>query len=174
MARPTIPIPELSGEDVARFERHLRRDEATGCLLWTGAKLARGYGRFKIRKCGKTFYAHRVAFVLAGGVLSDALPHVLHNCPAGDNPSCCEPKHLFGGSHADNVADMARKQRGAKSRKGLPFGVRVDGRRFSVQMRVNGKPRHFGMFDTVEAAAERAQTARAARDHSEPSILLLA
>ncbi len=32
-------------------------------------------------------------------------------CLTGDNPPCCNPNHLFAGSHADNAADRQAKNR---------------------------------------------------------------
>ena len=50
---------------------------------------------------------HRVAFGLVYGGEPEA---VCHHC---DNPSCCNPLHLFGGTRADNNRDMVAKGRAA-------------------------------------------------------------
>ena len=99
--------------DRARFFSKLKLNTLTGCMEWSG-ETKNGYG--VMYSTGGKFRAHRVAAYLAGlidnprGVtngVSDT--NVLHRC---DNPICCNPAHLFVGSHADNMADMVSKGRG--------------------------------------------------------------
>ncbi len=67
-----------------------------------------GYGRMRYK--GKLTYHHRVVYCLAAGVELDSIDgmHVLHTC---DNPRCVNPKHLFLGTHADNMKDKQLKGR---------------------------------------------------------------
>lgn len=51
--------------------------------------------------------AHRFAWELANGPISDGL-WVLHAC---DVPACVNARHLFLGTHDDNMADQGRKGR---------------------------------------------------------------
>lgn len=95
----------MSVED--RFFAMTRRDEETGCLIWTGQRDKYGYGRFKLR--GKPMKAHRVATELAGKSLGDD-EDGLHSC---DNPSCVDHEHLFAGTDVENMADMVAKGRSA-------------------------------------------------------------
>ncbi len=69
------------------------------CLLWVGPRAGR-YGLWGRRK-----YAHHEAYERAYG---PAPAFVLHTC---DTPLCVEPTHLWSGTQADNLADMARKGR---------------------------------------------------------------
>lgn len=80
--------------------------EDSSCWNWLGAKADRGYG-FYAPMPGVLLRAHRVAYALNNGGIDDEL-FVCHKC---DNPSCCNPNHLFLGTPKDNMGDMISKGR---------------------------------------------------------------
>lgn len=82
---------------------------ADACWIWTRNLNADGYGSAHTLS-GKSIGAHRLAWIYTNGDIPQGL-QVLHNCPNGDNPSCCNPAHLWLGTIADNAADRERKGR---------------------------------------------------------------
>lgn len=75
------------------------------CLIWQPKGRVGPYG--VVGYGGKSWLAHRLAFVFAGGVLA-AGEVVRHTC---DTPLCVEPSHLLAGTHGDNVADKVKRGR---------------------------------------------------------------
>ncbi len=82
-----------------------------GCWIWTGAKHKYGYGKTSCLIYGKRIHisAHRLSWSVYRGKIPTNMC-VCHNCPNGDNPSCCNPDHLFLGTAKDNTRDMMSKK----------------------------------------------------------------
>lgn len=77
----------------------------SGCLEWQGGRDKDGYG--KLKWDGKHYRTHRVSWEVHFGSIPEEM-WVLHSC---DNPSCCNPAHLFLGTAQINNDDMWAKNR---------------------------------------------------------------
>lgn len=88
-------------ELLPRGERVVKVSNLGPCLVWTGPKTEKGYGRFRGER------VHRVTYRLKIGPIPEGRM-VLHDC---DVPPCFEPSHLYVGTAADNSADMVRRGR---------------------------------------------------------------
>lgn len=135
---------------VERFESKFEPEPNTGCFLWT-ASIRNGYPCFGVRRdrFWKIETASRVSYEIYTGTHPNDL-HVLHSC---DNPLCVNPDHLFLGTHWDNCEDRAKKNRGTKSKAGLPRGVsslKTGG--YIATCKFMGKNHYAGFYKTKEEA----------------------
>lgn len=90
-----------------RFERKFIKNPETDCWVWISSKRKAckqstyQNGEFVVDT--KKVRAHRFSYELYIGAIHDDC-HVLHKC---NNSLCVNPDHLYLGTHAENMRDMA-------------------------------------------------------------------
>lgn len=90
-----------------------RLDKSNACWVFTGGKDKDGYGQVQSTRVAKdagVTRSHQLAYVAWKGPIDEGL-FVCHTC---DNPSCCNPDHLFLGTALENNKDMWDKGRWVK------------------------------------------------------------
>lgn len=92
------------------LEERLRKrlvENENGCWIFQGCTKER-YGKIKPgNNVRQSIGAHRAAYMVWVGEIPDGMV-VCHSC---DVPKCCNPSHLFIGTHADNISDRDNKGR---------------------------------------------------------------
>ena len=97
----------LDGPDLLQWLEAQTIRTPAGCLEWQGSRNDGGYGitgRYR-----RTNLVHRLVWMLTNGDIARGLV-LCHSC---DNPPCINIRHLFLGSHRDNVSDKIAKGRQA-------------------------------------------------------------
>jgi hypothetical protein len=104
----------LYGDPIAEMDKPLH-ERLVGmwsvdgeCWVWKGSHTNRGYGVVNWTRLGLIqVVAHRVVYEALVGSIPEGL-ELRHSC---DNPSCVNPSHLLPGTHAENMKDMADRNR---------------------------------------------------------------
>lgn len=65
--------------------------------------------RSRITGAFTAVYAHRIALWIE--LEHEPVGFALHSCPEGDNPLCCNARHLRDGTAKDNVTDAIERGR---------------------------------------------------------------
>lgn len=142
--------PRIYADPAAAFEA--RTEPAGDCLVWTGRRDHRGYGRLTIR--GRSTPAHRYSWESRRGEVPAGM-ELDHTCW---NRACVNPEHLRLANRAQNVRNMSGPR--SDNRSGYR-GVRKDGNKWVARVTVKGVEHARYGFDTPEEAARVAGLLRA-------------
>lgn len=99
-------------EEPEHFWELVKTNGDDKCWKFLGEVSFWGYGMLRYK--GKAVYAHRLAYELTHNITLQPQQCACHIC---DNRWCCNPKHLFVGTRADNCRDTTRKGRNVRGTK---------------------------------------------------------
>lgn len=106
------------------------RVDSNECWTLPLSHNGRGYAYLHVRSLKLRIGSHVLAYIAFNGNVP-ADHNVLHKC---DNPSCCNPSHLFAGTQLHNIQDMDAKGR---RRSWHPVGDLNPAKRFDVREKLS-------------------------------------
>ncbi len=105
---PTIKTKlKIAEEYIDRFWARVTVKGPDECWDFCGRNGQGEYGKCWCSPKIKEISAHRFVLMLVLGRDLEEGEHALHLC---DNPPCCNPRHLYIGTHADNMRDKRLKK----------------------------------------------------------------
>lgn len=112
-------LSKLSPSSKENFLSKIDKETASAaggsdCWLWMGAISKAGYGTFKTGR--RINAAHRMSLHLVGRPATGSQV-VRHTC---DVKTCVNPSHLIPGTHAENMADIAARDRHRRGQRRSP------------------------------------------------------
>lgn len=99
-----MPLRLSQQQRILYFWSRVTIADLLGCWNWEGPRDNFGYGRTTGFNGGSVL-THRFAWIIVYG----SIPHglwVLHKC---HTPPCCNPNHLYLGTHKDNMRDAVER-----------------------------------------------------------------
>lgn len=111
-----------------RFWAKVDKRGPSECWEWKAARLPSGHGRFRLSQPRRLVPSHRFAWEIENGPMPNGAL-ACHHC---DNPSCCNPAHIYPGTPLSNMQDMHRRGR-AKCGHGSQKGEAHPGHKLSAE-----------------------------------------